>query len=331
MMLGFIYAFKVIYGVDPNVMYDPELLEPAYAAMKGMPLILQQIFNIVFSMLFLVKLGLMMMLFLNWHKRSYRLTMYAWLGFMLIGYLVKMGARTELVLTFFVAIIMYHRFVKPLGVGKLVTAGGAIFAGFLIVGAMRGQSSFGANVENLQTLSDHSETLFSLSNEFQALFAGTYDLFWMKGHGIIENVPQQFLFNDVVMLVPQQLLPFTRIDVQNWYVELSANPGFFMFNPIAQSVLGFGWADLIIRGILLGVMFGWLRRWYLRNSADFFKTLLYCFLIIQSYYTIRSSPFYNIAHLLIYVFIPLYIFVRLLNNFNKTLRSPVSVSLQIVG
>jgi hypothetical protein len=306
-------------------------LEPAYAALKGMPLILQQIFNIVFSMLFLVKLGLIMMLFLNWHKRSYRLTMYAWLGFMLIEYLAKMGARTELVLTFFVAIIMYHRFVRPLGVCKLVTLGGAIFAGFLIVGATRGQSSFGANVANLQTLSDHSEILFSLSNEFQALFAGAYDLFWMKGHGIIENVPLQFLFYDIVMLVPQQLLPFNKIDVQNWYVELSTNPSFFMFNPIAQSVLGFGWADLIFRGVLLGVTFGWLRRWYLRNSADFFKTLLYCFLIIQSYYTIRSSPFYNIAHLLIYVFIPLYFFVKILENLNKTLRFTGSVSLRILG
>jgi hypothetical protein len=198
----------VLYGVDRDLVYDPELLAQAYAALKGMPLIMQQIYVIVLTMFFLVKLGLMMTLFLNWKKRSCRLILYAWLALILIGYIVKMGARTELVLTFFAAIIMYHRFVRPLGFGRFVTAGGAIFACFFIFGVMRGQMSVVANIENLQTMAYYSKIIFSLANEFQTLFAGAYDLYWMKEHGIIENVPLQFFFYDVVMLIPQQLLPF---------------------------------------------------------------------------------------------------------------------------
>jgi hypothetical protein len=225
---------------------------------------------------------------------------------------------------------MYHRFVRPLGVGRVVTAGGAIFACFFIFGVMRGQMSVVANIENLQTMAYYSKIIFSLANEFQTLFAGAYDLYWMKEHGIIENVPLQFFFYDVVMLIPQQLLPFVKIDIQNWYRELSINPSYFMYNPVAQSVLGFGWVDLIVRGALLGLTFAWLRRWYLRNGDNFWKTLLYCFLIIESYYTIRSTPFYNVAHLVIYVFVPLYLLVRLLANLRRVLLKPVSAPSGIV-
>lgn len=327
LMWGFLYALKQIYGIDPNVVYTQELLSQVDASIKAMPLLLQQIFGIVSGMFFLIKLGIMMILVLNWRKRFCRIILLVWLASMLIGYILAMGARTPLVLTFFAAVILYHHFVNPLSPGRISAAGTAIFAGFLIFGAMRGHASFGANVENLQGVLQHQESIFSLANEFQVLFAGAYDLLIMKENGIIKHVPLQFLFYDAVMLIPQQFLPFTKMDVQNWYLDLSMNPGFFMFNPVAQSVLGFGWVELIARGALLGLTFAWLRRWYLRNSSNFWITLLYGWLIVESYYTIRSTPFYHIAHMLLYVFAPIYLLVRLMVGLSKIERRRIGLIL----
>jgi hypothetical protein len=174
---------------------------------------------------------------------------------------------------------------------------------------MRGQTTFSANVGSLQNLEEHKEIVFSLATEFQTLFAGAYDLLWMKNNEVIDSIPLQFRFFDIVMLIPQQLLPFEKINVQNWYIDNSQNPGYFMYNPIAQSILGFGWPELVVRGLALGMALGWLRRWYTRNSADFLKTLLYIWLIVVSYYTIRSTAFYFLASFLIYRFLPFYFLV----------------------
>ena len=48
-----------------------------------------------------------------------------------------------------------------------------------------------------------------------------------------------------------------------------------MFDPIGQAIIGFGWTELIFRGALLGFIFAKARAWYLRKSADFWRTLFY--------------------------------------------------------
>jgi hypothetical protein len=134
---------------------------------------------------------------------------------------------------------------------------------------MRGSATLGENLVNSKRILDSPSLIFSMDNEFLTLFGGTYDLLHMKKSGFIEDIPLQFKVFDLIMVLPKQILPFEKLDVQQWYVSQSENPGFFMFNPIAQSIIGFGWVELTLRGLFLGFIFTNLRAWCVRRDNHF--------------------------------------------------------------
>src|SRR5262249_34129648 len=129
-------------------------------------------------------------------------------------------------------------------------------------------------------------------------------------------------------------LPFEKIDVQNWVSEQSANPAYFMFNPVSQAIIGFGWLELVIRGLLLGMVFAKIRAWYSRRSQSFWVTLLYFYILIISYYTIRSTAIYFLTVCVLFRFIPVYLLGRIVTRTRDRVqqieiahrRSPVVVS-----
>lgn len=326
------FAIEVLYGINLGGVYDFERMYDSYEMFLQMPLIFRQFYGIIghTGILFIVKLGLLLTIFLNWEKHVYRYTLYAWLLFMLISNVLWMGARTELVLTFLASALMYHRFVKPLKLSQILPAGIILFAGFIIIGLMRGSASLGANLVNFRNILDSPELTFSASNEFEALFGGNYDLLQMKQRGLLGEVPLQFTLYDLIMIIPQQILPFEKLEVQEWYIKLSENPGFFMFNPISQSIIGFGWVELILRGLFLGFVFAKARAWYIRRASSFWATLFYFYLIIISYYTIRGTAIYVILVSILFRFIPLYFLVRLLTSRRRAAPARVSVSSRIV-
>src|SRR5213080_783265 len=86
----------------------------------------------------------------------------------------------------------------------------------------------------------------------------------------------------------------------------TCNPGFFMFNPIAQAIMGFGLPELIVRGLFLGLVFAKLRAWYISQETSFWRTLLYFYVLIISYYMIRSSALYFLVASVLFRFGPLY-------------------------
>ena len=225
-------------------------------------------------------------------------------------HILWMGARTELVLTFLASAIMYHQFVKPFRLKFILPAGAILFAGFTVMGMMRGAANLGGNIDNLKSVFDSSELSVSINTEFQALFGGNYDLIQMKQGGLLDQVPLQFRLYDLVMLIPQQILPFEKQGVAEWYMQQSSDPGYFMFNPISQAIVGFGWVELSLRGIFLGFIFAKVRAWYLKRASSFWVTLFYFYMVTVSYYTIRSTAIYMLSAYIIFRFIPLYLFVR---------------------
>ena len=225
-----------------------------------------------------------------------------------------MGARTELVLIILAAAGMYHRFVQPLRVRWIIVGGLILFVGFMVIGLMRGGASLYENTENIKSNTGSFEDGIYQANEFQVLFAGNYDLLWMKKVGRLQDVPIQFTWYDLIMLVPQQIMPFEKLDVQKWYLNKSTCPGYFMFNPISQAIMGFGWTELVLRGCLLGFLLAKLRIWYVKHSSSFWATLLYFYIAMIAYYTIRGTAFYVLLASILYRFIPLYIFISLMTG-----------------
>jgi hypothetical protein len=297
-----------------------------------MPLVFRQFYGIIghIGVQFIVKLGLVLAILLNWRKPFYRYALYAWLLFMLAENILWMGARTELILTLMAIAVMYHQFVKPLRLKMVVACGLALFTAFILIGVMRGSANLNANVENFRTTLDSTENIYAGSNEFQALFGGNYDLLRMRQTGLLDEPPLQFRLYDFVMIIPQQVLPFEKLEVQDWVSSRSNNPSFFMFNPISQAIIGFGWIEVIFRGALLGFFFAKLRAWYIRRSSSFWATLLYFYIIIISYYTIRSTALYIVLVSIAFRFLPLYFLIKFLTGLRSNSTSSVSLSSKTV-
>ena len=224
-----------------------------------------------------------------------------------------MGARTELVLTLLACITMYHQFVRRLKTWQLLSIGLSLFAGFLAIGLVRGSATLGSNLANFKSGFATLRLGASTNTEFQALFAGNFDLLRVKEEGNLGQVPLQFMLYDIVMVVPQQLLPFPKLDVQEWVYERSL-PGFFMFNPISQAIIGFGWLEVIARGVMLGFVLTKVRIWYARRSQRFWPTLGYFYLIMIAYYTFRGTAFYIIIVCILFRFLPLYLLFCVLRH-----------------
>jgi hypothetical protein len=233
-----------------------------------------------------------------------------------------MGARTELILTLLGAGLLYHRFVKRIQPLVAVATGTTILGIFLLLGFLRGGSSSSlGSTYFAETIIDNRKILFSIGTEFQTLFAGAYDLTKMIQEGDIKHIPLQLHFYDLLMVVPQQFLPFDKIDVQQWYLAESSTPGYFMFNPIAQAAIGFGWAEIILRGVLLAAVFAWFHNIYLRHGSNFWVSVFYVWMMLQAYYSIRSSSFYFMP-LILYRFIPLVLFVTMLRKSLVVINRP---------
>jgi len=108
------------------------------------------------------------------------------------------------------------------------------------------------------------------------------------------------------MLIPGQLLPFRKIDPSLWYLEqlgLQDSQVGFMFGVLSQAILGVDWLELMVRGTVLGCVLGLIHRWYVKRSQRFEVTLLYVFLCVWSYYTVRAATFYFV-YPVVYRFLP---------------------------
>src|SRR5262249_15382172 len=138
-----------------------------------------------------------------------------------------------------------------------------------------------------EVFSSEDVSLLTINNEFQALFGTAYDLYRRKNEGSLGPVPWQIYFSELYMVIPGQLLPFEKWDAAEWYLEViglrNLNVG-YMFGVMSQVVIGLDWVELAVRGVLLGWIFAWMHRWYVRHASEFWAALFYLFLCVWSYY-----------------------------------------------
>lgn len=307
---------ELVYNIDLFGAYDTIKLDVSYEAYLGMPLWFRQFFGIVAhtGVLLILKIGLLLICFISWRRPASRWIVYIALIALVVRNTLWMGARTEMVILLTVSAIMYNQYVKKLSAWRVASISVALFVGFILIGLLRGAGNLREDVKNAESLRDDSDLVTAANNEFQALFAGNFDLLDMRNRRVMDDVPLQFRFYDLVMLVPAQFLPFDKLDVQLWYRMNSSNPGFFMLNPVSQSIIGFGLIEVIVRGGLLGWIFALIRSWYHRRSGGFWPTLTYIYLCAISYYTIRGAAFYFVAASLLFRLLPVYLAIRFLSE-----------------
>jgi hypothetical protein len=203
--------------------------------------------------------------------------------------ITRAGERTGLALVAVAALILYHRQLKPLRArtfAALLAAGLFLFTALGVYRGLRGED----------------RQAFSLGvtvGEFESIFANAVDLWQHRWAG---DMPDSggLLLSEILAPIPSQLLPFRKRDYSSWYLDefyptYGEAGGGLAFGVVAQAAVGFGVAELVLRGIVTGLIFGWLRRWYGRRSQSLAVTTAYLWCVLFAYYAVRVGTLSNLS------------------------------------
>lgn len=287
--------YRSMTGVAAGETYADRV---AASAQAQVPLVLRQVYGRIQDVSGLIKLAIVVILVYRAKRLGWRIALISWLMVESVLSVVRLGSRGETVILLMAAGLLYHRLVSPFRLRLALPIGTALLLFFLACGVVRdlGQSRLG--------LVDGNVRMLSFNNEFQAVFATSYDVYTMVRSGELE-VPWQIYFNDVISLLPpQQIVGFEKVRAADWYVKVlgveDTGVG-YMWGVISQAIIGLDWFELVLRGCLLGFVLAKAHRWYARHSSGFYANLFYIWLCVHSYYTFRDTTFSIFSRALIVI------------------------------
>jgi hypothetical protein len=282
----------------------------SYLVPTRLPLLLAQLFVHLTGVRLTLKLVLLLWLFVDY--RRYRWPLWIWLVAESLATVLRMGSRTEMVLLVMAALMLYHAYVRRIHPAMVVAAGLAGLLVFTVLGTLRA----GVRFENAN--------LFVYNSECDSIFANAVDIEEHILAGEVEPLPAAFYLQDLLALVPQQLLPIPKMDASRWYVEtfhraFADQGGAMAFGTIPQSLLGGRLLEVILRGIALGVLFAGAHRLAARHSASFWPALCYLWLVVFCYQSFRATTF-SLLVLFEYRIVPVFLLVTLTSALLRILR-----------
>lgn len=303
-VLLFVIAKVFLWGV--GIFYDItyESYSESYLIFGRLPLIIGQIAGRLGGVIRVLNMALLLALFQDYRK--YRWIIWTWLGAQVAATFLYLGARTEAVLLVFSATIMYHYLVKPIRWGPALCGALVAMILFLIAGDLRSAVGREQTAKPLNVLASNSE--------FEELFANAHDLDRRKLDGDIEPLPATFHFADFLSIVPQQVLPFQKVQASTWYVEtyypaVREAGGGMAFGVISESIVGLGMPELVLRGALVGWLLAlFARRLSLRRPTAW-SFLFHIWLITGCYQILRYTTF-SMLPMFVWGFVPVYVFAK---------------------
>jgi hypothetical protein len=294
------------YSYDPS--YRGLTVASAAAALDRMPYVVRQISHNVFAISLLLKFCAMIWLMSHWHDWKWRGVLFLWLGLEGLSTFTNMGARTYFAMLVLSSVLLYHRLVRPLPVVRAAVLSVLILGGLLLYGLARDLTGPGGS--GLRTLANATSSRWATMNEFQALYGIAYELHARKATGALGKVPWELYATEFSQLIPSQVLPFSKADPCAGYPVVNGMGVGCVLGVISQAVIGFDWVELIVRGLVLGILFAMIHRWYAQRQDGYWPTVFYLCLCLWCYYTIRGSTFF-IVYYVVYQLVPLLIVVGL--------------------
>lgn len=283
----------------------------SYLAFARLPLLIAQLANHLRGAQ--LTLSLVILAYLFGHFRRLRYLILGWLAIVLVATVVRLGSRTELVLFALSSAMIYHYIVKPVRPRTALLVGLVGLILFTYLGIFRSQEG--------KLTPEYITNPFYHSSEFETLFANALDVARLKEEGSMSDLPLALRLTDLYGLVPQQLMTVEKISPSRWYVtrfypEYAHRGGGLAFGTITESILGWGWIDLILRGATLGIILGKIHKYYLRNYASTWVFLFYIWVSVLSYQLFRSTTF-SLLTMFVYQFLPTVLVVSTLSSIVK--------------
>jgi hypothetical protein len=292
---GFFLLVWAVYGVPQNPSYA-SVRAGAVPPWESLPPAIQFMGKGGRWLLLVSKLCLLVLLVQAWSNVKLRGLLIAWLALEVLSTVFRMGARRDMAMLLIAAVLLYHRFVRPLAVSQAAALATVLLAGLLTFGFLR---DFGGRAIS-----------WTAANEFQTIFANACDI-EARRPGL--QIPWQIYYSDLFRLIPRRWLGSLEsqvLDPAYWYLDdlgIPRDAGVGrMFGVVSQAMIGWDWPELAVRGAVLGLILAGVHRWYVRHSACLWATTLYVFLCLWCYFTVRSTTFHFVLYV-VYGFLPAFI------------------------
>jgi hypothetical protein len=300
-----LYGLIELYTIVLNRVFDlrPESYRDTYVVMRRLPLLVQQITGRLQSWVPTLQIIILTILFTRY--RRYRLYVALLLVTVASMTVARMHARTAMFIVMIAAALLYHHLVRRIGMRPVAIGGSSLLILFYVLGALRHAEGAGVAATDMMWG----------ANEFSAIFANVYDLRYVK------QVSGEFLreptlyFGDLLLPIPSQLVPFEKRTGPSWYMltyyPISYESGEGMaFGSIAEAVVGFGVIEAVVRGGLIGFLFGWIDRRFTSAPLSIWAASFYVWLAVSAYHSFRSTSF-GLITLAIQLFIVPVVVLRL--------------------
>ena len=274
-------ALKVHYGLGADTYLE------SYRVYQDVPVFLQQGMGWLTGFSRIVEIGILACFFSRYQR--HRVAVWAWIGVIGVATFLRLHARTDLMIVIGSSVFLYHAFVRQVRLGRLVVVGLVTIASFQALGVLRGLGG------DLDAMGTHE--LLNSGSEFEAIFGNSVHILTMRENGQQLLPRYSWYLSELSILIPQQLLPFTKIDPATWYVRAffpryAAMGGGFAWGSIAQSIVGFGLVEAALRGVLLGAVLAKID-WFLRSRwARFEYVVVYAWMMATLYMSMRNVTFY---------------------------------------
>ncbi len=197
------------------------------------------------------------------------------------------GSRTSAVLCAFAYMIAWSIYRGGFKVSTIASFAGLGVVGFLIVGQFR---------DNLVTGDESVFLQIFQSGEFLTVFVNSLDLLERADDPDLEMIRGNIYFVDLLRIIPQQIVGDLKFDpavfyVSKYYPEYFDLGGGLAFGTIAESTVGFGWPEALVRGGLLGIFYAFVTNHCLSGRITIIRAFVYVWFVIMAYQSIRDTTF----------------------------------------
>jgi len=240
------------------------------------------------------------------------------LSLCLIELIFSHGSRIYIFIILLQAFFLYNFFVKIISLKKIALSVFLMMIFFSAIEVVRLLDVKTSDAKEVLT-----ENNIGIPGELGALFVPGFQLYTDREKGTLPHRDWQMFFYDFIS--PFSFNSFTKWNTMYWYAENyfpNAVVPPFTIGPIAESALWGGEIDLFFRGLINGVFFAFIVKWFLKRKSKWWAITIYAYCFSFSIITLKYSVFFYLTPLIKELLPTLIITALLMNVFSiKTFKS----------
>ncbi|WP_316811427.1 hypothetical protein [Pedobacter heparinus] len=202
------------------------------------------------------------------------------------------GSRIQALIILLESFCLYNFLIKKVTLRKGLIVGISLAALFSVVEFVR----------QLGSVSDLKDSVSSdgikSASEFGAVYYPGFHLYAERNANSLPSVEWEMFFNDFISIVT--FGDFERWNPMAWYAknyfpESTIAP--FTLGPIADSAIWGGEIDLFFRGLINGMFFAFIMKWFIKRSSKWWSVIIYVYCYATCILTLKYTIFYHLTPL----------------------------------